>query len=119
MKVRIPKTIKPSYPKDFREKVMVHGAFHYQCEHCRKIFRMWLEDGVEGTNKKQPCPFTITCPDCGGRATHVCWYADIKLDELQPLWKGAHFFALDESRNEYACGKPSLYIGKECKNEYY
>lgn len=113
MNVRIPKIIKPSYPKDFREKVMVHGAFNYQCEHCRKIFRMWLEDGVEGTNKKQPCPFVILCPYCGGMANHINWGSDIKLDELQPLWKGARFFAFDNSKNECACGKPSLYIGKE------
>lgn len=113
MKARIPKTIKASYPKDFRAKVLVHGAFHYQCEHCRKIFSMWLEDGVEGPNKKQPCPFIITCPDCGGRARHISWSSDIELDILQPLWQGAYFFAFDNSKNGYACGKPSLYLGNK------
>ena len=108
---------KPHYRMDYREKVLVHGAFHYQCEHCRHIFRMWLEDGVEGKNKKQPCPFIIRCPECGQMAQHVHWNEDIKLDELQPLWKGAYFFALDKRRDERACGEPSIYVGKGREQE--
>lgn len=103
---------KPHYRKDHREKVYVHGALHYHCGHCRRIFRMWLEDGVEGENKKQPCPFVIRCPECGSNAQHVNWYSDIELDELQPLWKDAYFFALDKSKDEWACGIPSIYVGK-------
>ncbi len=104
---------KPHFKNDFRAQVLVHGAFHYHCEKCRKIFRMWLEEGVEGANKKQPCPFIIACPECGGKASHAFWHMDIHLDELTPLWKNAMFFALDKSGNERACGKPSVFIGKE------
>lgn len=123
MNVRIPKNKdeiifkKPHYRNDFREEVLVHGAFHYQCEKCRHIFRMWLEDGVEGNNKKQPSPFIIPCPECGGESSHVFWHTDIHLDELTPLWKDAHFFAFDKSGKDNACGKPSIYIGKENINE--
>lgn len=74
---------------------------------------MWLEDGVEDDNKKQPCPFIIRCPECGGMAQHVMWHMDIVLDELTPLTKGMKFFAFDKSGKEYACGEPSIYIGKD------
>ena len=43
---------------------------------------------------------------------HFNWNEDIELDELQPLRKGEYFFALDKSKNERACGKPSIYVGK-------
>lgn len=102
---------KPYLREDHRDKVMVHGAFHYQCERCRHQFRMWLEDGVEGENKKQPCPFIIRCPECGGTAQHVAWHTDLKLDELQPLAKGMKFFAFDNSGKHDACGKASIFVG--------
>lgn len=82
MNVIIPKNTdeivfkKPHYRNDFRSEVLVHGAFHYQCKKCRRIFRMWLEDGVESDNKKQPCPFIIPCPECGGESSHISWHTE-------------------------------------------
>lgn len=84
---------------------MAHGAMHYECEACGKEWLMWLEEGVEGKNKMQPCPFIIRCK-CGGLAKHVAWNFDIHLDELRPInEKVMNYFALDKDGD---CAKPIL-----------
>lgn len=49
-------------------KIMVHSAMHYKCEVCGRVFRFWLEKGLE--DKKQdrinpenhkPVPFCTGC----------------------------------------------------------
>lgn len=48
-------------------------------EHCRNIYVMWLEKGLEDptddqkTGGHKPVPFGIICPACGGTATHILW----------------------------------------------
>ena len=56
---------------------IIHGYMVYQCEHCNNIYVMWLEKGLEDptddekTGMHKPVPFGITCPACGGIATHT------------------------------------------------
>ena len=55
----------------------IHGYMVYQCEHCKNIYVMWLEKGLEDptddekTGMHKPVPFGFTCPACGGIATHT------------------------------------------------
>lgn len=92
---------------------MLHGAMHYQCKDCGLRWRMWLEVGVEGKDKKQPCPFSIPC-ECGGVAQHVDWQKDHFLSAPRPAYPGMNYFALDRGgKKEMACGKPMVYVGDE------
>lgn len=56
---------------------IIHGYMVYRCEHCANIYVMWLEKGLEDptddekTGMHKPVPFGITCPACGGTATHT------------------------------------------------
>lgn len=54
----------------------------------------------------QPCPFCIQC-DCGGIATDISGY--LPLPQKARLKKGMRYFAYDNSGNEYACGKETIY----------
>ena len=55
----------------------IHGYMVYQCEHCKNIYVMWLEKGLEDptddekTGIHKPVPFGFICPACGGIATHT------------------------------------------------
>lgn len=42
--------------------ITLHGYFVYRCEECDKEFRMWLQEGCEGPNKKQAVPFLFVAP---------------------------------------------------------
>ncbi|MDU5211420.1 MAG: hypothetical protein E6441_17380 [Clostridium sp.] len=84
-----------------KNKVLVHGVFLYKCEKCGCMEPMYLEKGVEGKNKEQPCPFTIRCPKCGElEMIHVMWGAD-NFFEPRELCENESYFALGER-----CGKP-------------
>lgn len=56
---------------------IIHGYMVYQCEHCKNIYVMWLEKGLEDptddekTGLHKPVPFGFTCPNCGDIATHT------------------------------------------------
>lgn len=58
---------------------IIHGYMVYQCEHCKNIYVMWLEKGLEDptddekTGMHKPVPFGFTCPFCGDIATHTLW----------------------------------------------
>lgn len=58
---------------------IIHGYMVYQCEHCKSIYVMWLEKGLEDptddekTMMHKPVPFGFTCPICGDIATHRVW----------------------------------------------
>lgn len=58
---------------------IIHGYMVYQCEHCKSIYVMWLEKGLEDptddekTGMHKPVPFGFTCPICGDIATHTLW----------------------------------------------
>lgn len=58
---------------------IIHGYMVYQCEHCKSIYVMWLEKGLEDptedekTGMHKPVPFGFTCPFCGDIATHILW----------------------------------------------
>lgn len=58
---------------------IIHGYMIYQCEHCKSIYVMWLEKGLEDptddekTGMHKPVPFGFTCPICGDIATHRVW----------------------------------------------
>lgn len=62
-----------------KEDHIIHGYMIYQCEHCNNIYVMWLEKGLEDptddqkTGRHKPVPFGISCPICGGVATHTLW----------------------------------------------
>ena len=92
-------------------KILVHGAMQYRCEKCGKEWRMWLEVGVEGENKKMPCPFSIRCK-CGGLAQHINWQDDIWLPKPIPLEEKMSYFQLDRkglnNHDSNACGIPVL-----------
>lgn len=83
------------------DKVLVHGSMHYKCEKCGDIFKMYLQEGVEGPGKIQPCPFTIV-HTCEGLASHVMWNLDEYFKPRQ-LKSNENYFALGER-----CGKPIL-----------
>lgn len=89
---------------------IVHGAMKYYCKGCGNWWYMFLEIGVEdhGKNGKphQPCPFCIPCA-CGGIATDISGY--IPFPENRMLGKGMRYFAYDDSGNELACGKATVY----------
>lgn len=58
---------------------IIHGYMVYQCEHCKNIYVMWLEKGLEDptddekTGMHKPVPFGFTCPICDDIATHTLW----------------------------------------------
>ena len=58
---------------------IIHGYMVYQCEHCKNIYVMWLEKGLEDptddekTGMHKPVPFGFTCPICDDIATHTRW----------------------------------------------
>lgn len=57
--------------------ILVHGVFLYRCEKCGAIEPMYLEQGVEGPNKKQPCPYAIRCISCdSNNMVHVMFGLD-------------------------------------------
>ncbi len=77
--------------------ITFHGYFVYQCDDCHKEFKMWLQQGVEGPGKKQPAPFFIRCPYCGGSSRHFDWTKAKFYQPFQvPLLPGTNYFALDE-----------------------
>lgn len=92
-------------------EVLVHGAMNYKCEDCGKIFRMWLEKGLEdkmqdaiNPEKHKPVPFTIGCL-CGGLAQHTAWHEDIELGVYRPLGDGMSYF---ENTDDCDCGRPHI-----------
>lgn len=89
---------------------IVHGAMKYHCKECGNSWFMCLEIGVEdhGENGRphQPCPFCIPCA-CGGVAQDISGY--IPLGANAKLQKGMSYFAYDDSGNELACGKATVY----------
>lgn len=86
------------------DKVLVHGSMHYKCDKCGEMFTMYLQNGVEGPGKIQPCPFAIV-HTCGGLASHVVWDLDEYFKPRQ-LKSNESYFALGEK-----CGKPILKVG--------
>ena len=107
-------------------EVLVHGAMNYKCEDCGKIFRMWLEKGLEDKiqdaiypDKHKPVPFTIGCL-CGGLAQHTAWHEDIELGTYRPLGDGMSYF---ENTDYCDCGRPHLktdgcHISNPLKNRF-
>lgn len=88
-------------------EVLVHGAMLYQCECCGRVFRMWLEKGLEDRKQDEinpgshkPVPFCIDCL-CGGLAKHIAWQNDIHLDEYRLLKENENYF---ENSPESNCG---------------
>jgi hypothetical protein len=75
--------------------VMAHGAMHYQCKECGRMFRMWLEKGVEDCLtpdiERKPAPFTMGCL-CGGEAHHIAWTSDIQFDSYRPITETMDYF---------------------------
>ncbi len=77
--------------------ITFHGYFVYSCDACGAEFKMWLQQGVEGPEKKQPAPFFIRCPHCGGSSRHFDWTKARFFQPFQvPLLPGTNYFALDE-----------------------
>ena len=89
---------------------LVHGGMKYMCETCGESWFMCLEIGVEdfGENGRphQPCPFCIQC-DCGGIAMDISGY--LPFPKKVRLKRGMRYFAYDDSGNEDACGKATVY----------
>ena len=95
---------------------IVHGKMKYHCNNCGESWAMYLEIGVEDNGKNgkphQPCPFCIPCK-CGGFAVDISGYIPLPLN--RNLLPGMKYFAYDQSKKENACGKMSIYMGKENK----
>lgn len=95
---------------------IVHGKMKYHCNNCGESWAMYLEIGVEDNGKNgkphQPCPFCIPC-ECGGFAVDISGYHPLPLN--RNLLPGMKYFAYDQSKKENACGKMSIYMGKENK----
>ncbi|ELC8411545.1 hypothetical protein [Clostridium perfringens] len=93
-----------------KNKILVHGAFMYKCGKCGHMELMYLETGVEGENKKQPCPFIIRCPKCNELAMqHVLWRMD-NFFESRELCKNESYFTLNKKGD---CAKPVFNIEEE------
>ncbi len=92
-----------------KRKILIHMAMYYQCECCNKVYRFWLEKGLE--DKKQdavfpeshkPVPYIIPCL-CGREARHIAWNEDITLNDYMPLSENMNYFENVEDSN---CGRP-------------
>ena len=79
-------------------------AMNYECRDCGKVWRMWLQTGLEehGENHK-PVPFAIGCKHCNGVAYHINWHEDIELDEPIDITDDMDYFA---NVSDCDCGKP-------------
>lgn len=92
------------------EDILVHGYFVYECEACGKVYKMWLEKGLEDTvqdkafpENHKPVPFIIGC-ECGGACKHILWGIgdDTRYEYLK---KGESYFSNSEEND---CGKSVL-----------
>ena len=92
--------------KQNEDVVLIHKMMNYQCRDCKKVFRMFLEKGLEDKNftgeQHKPVPFTIRC-QCGGIANHVNWQDDIRFSDYEPLGENMNYFA---NVKGYDCGIP-------------
>lgn len=96
-----------------KKEVLVHGSMVYKCENCGELETMYLEKGVEGPNKVQPCPFIICCPKCESLSmNHVMWSLDTFFPP-RPIICNESYFALDLEHN---CGKPIFKEEEEDEN---
>lgn len=90
-------------------EILIHAAMHYQCDCCEKIFRFWLEKGLEDRKQDRirpdnhkPVPFSISCL-CGGTAQHIAWNKDIYLNAYMQLGENMNYF---ENTEDDECGIP-------------
>ena len=115
----------------------IHGYMVYQCEHCNNIYVMWLEKGLEDptddekTGMHKPVPFGITCPACGGIATHSLF--SFGEDSLGKNYKSYQKYVEQPNRLIYRnffwndpttdCGVPVIfepdYYGKRMMGQTY
>ena len=102
---------------------IIHGYMVYQCEHCKNIYVMWLEKGLEDptddekTGLHKPVPFGFICPACGGTATHTLW--SLGKDSLGKNYKSYQKYVEQPSRLIYRnffwndptmdCGVPVIF----------
>lgn len=73
------------------KQILVHGRMLYRCTNCGEIIPMYLEEGVEGKDKKVPCPFIINCPECGGEMMHSFWSMDSYFEPRALLPEESYF----------------------------
>lgn len=91
--------------------ILTKRAMIYQCDTCKKAWRMWLEVGLcEGGDNHKPVPFMIPCKYCDGVAYHVDFGMDIILDMPIPILHKVNYFANVDGRD---CGIPNYLIKKE------
>ncbi len=84
--------------KPLHRDIFVHGMMKYRCGECGRVFKMWLESGVEDKwqdklhpELHKPAPFTIGCL-CGGTASHIDWHEDTYLPGYRPLANNMNYF---------------------------
>lgn len=94
-----------------KREVLVHGAMNYVCQDCGRVFKMWLEKGLEDKiqdaeypKKHKPVPFAIGCL-CGGTAQHIAWHEDVDLSGYRPIGDNMSYF---ENLEDRGCGIPHL-----------
>lgn len=87
--------------------ILVHMAMHYKCEECGRVFKFWLEKGLEDRKQDEinpeshkPVPFAIQCL-CGGTAKHFAWNQDINLTDYRLLGENENYF---ENKEDEDCG---------------
>lgn len=102
-------------------EVLVHTAMYYQCVCCGRIYRFWLEKGLEDRMQDaidpgghKPVPYCVGCL-CGGTARHVAWEKDVRLDKYELLGEDMNYF---ENSEDSDCGIPHFRnYGEEEKKE--
>lgn len=94
-----------------QREIMVHLSMFYQCDCCRKIFRFWLEKGLEDKRqdlkepeRHKPVPYCTACL-CGGTLQHSFWNMDVQLDDYRRLKENENYF---ENEPESSCGIPHI-----------
>lgn len=94
-----------------QRKIMVHMFMHYRCDCCGRIFRFYLEKGLEDKmqdeiepDKHKPVPFCVPCL-CGGTLEHVYWNHDIHFNGYHPIKDQMNYF---ENTEEHDCGIPHI-----------
>lgn len=91
-----------------RKPVMVHGYMIYGCDHCGRVFTMFLENGIEDAegdalgHPHKPSPFCIPCK-CGDFACDISGIR--KLEQRRKIRKTENYFANKKNKD---CGTPIM-----------
>lgn len=63
-----------------KKEKYVHAMASYMCCRCKKLYKLYIETGIEDSCDAKHIPISFTCKKCGGCAT---WINDIRRLETQ------------------------------------